>query len=1764
MSYRPYFRASIDQLELLFREAKDGHALEQIRDELRFRTTQRALNLLRTVEDAIKRSESKSTDVNQSPQGASVPPDIGGAHDLPSPVLAQRNDNEASGSSVQTSTSPTPGSGFGDSAEQSRKSSPAENQNQASESEPSISSPEKLPTKNHAKLLDLLAYLEHLAKLGERPVFSLEEYQQLVLTEADLKGQIGISHDVSNDEGQIWLRIERLQRTEPPSPASEIREWIVVSRDPNQSPKIQDVVTRTVSKSEADEMIAAGRLKADDLAPSLKMRDGKQMVDVVLRLDSQPSIKSAITSYVATSWTSWAQSEKPKRATIAIYDKFFSLYQSLQAEGVERPLEVVWGIGVARWKVRSHEINHPLIEQLVEIDVDTDSGVITIGPRSAMPQLALKPYFSLEIDGVDAVLGFMKHFVEALPSDVEFSPFQRSTFEPVLRFAATQLDSSGQYHPDGLQDVNDRTVPACTEALAVTDTWAIYARARSANFFIEDLDRLRRAVSGSPDLPGPSKKIVETPSSETTYSPSLIDITKATLGGPQSDSVLERSAEPMQAEDAEFFFPKPFNADQVAIVRRLEEADGVVVQGPPGTGKTHTIANIICHCLATGRKVLVTSKGEAALAVLREHIPEGIRDLTISLLTSEREGLKQLERAVAILASTATQMNPAALERQILSGQQQILELKERLASIDSELASFASKHLGRIPHKTCPDGLLPIELAQILASDADRHSWLPDTLALDPKYDPLFNDEDISKLRQARRALGKDMCYVTANVPALSDLPGGGQIVAIHEDLVNCAAIEREIEAGHLSRVRMAVANSAEKCRILSESIKELISLWDIVDDLIWLKPFAKSWLDGQPETDREKLFESLLVSVGDIRKKRTEMLGYAVSCPDAIIGDREVLDAVHRAAGAERPFGVMPFGKAQARQRFSSIRIEGRIPHSQEDWYKVERYLAWRSKVSATISRWNVLAVEYGLPNLKDQGDATARWFSEVLDKIDRAKRAARQGAAVIKREIPDLFPHRIDVQLILDSRDYASKALESIEANLTAARYRASHDLLESYIAKLKDSSGPIVEELRLFMKRDMGNPDVPASRISDEWQRLCGEIDRVNNLRSYVQTVSGVAHLIKQSGAPKWANNVLREEPEIEDKWAPDYWPESWSWIRFRSYLNEIDGKDRFRQLQALRRKYEAEVQQAFSEVVRLRTYLGLRQNITNQVEAALNMFMAALRHIGKGTGIRARRFRQDARNAMEKSYGAVPCWIMPTWRISESLPASLGSFDVVIIDEASQSDITALPALLRGKKVLVVGDDKQVSPTAAFVEEKKLLQLKHNYLKEQPFGPLMLPGFSLYELALATFPGKRIMLREHFRCVEPIIRFSFQFYEEPIVPVRIAKPSERLTPPLIDVYVRHGRKDKRQINVAEAEAIVDEIERVVGEPVFGKRTVGVVSLLAAKQAQYIQTRLLERIGEEQYLKHQITCGDSATFQGKERDIMFVSMVECPTTCSTKTALLFQQRFNVALSRARDRMYLFHSVTETMLKPDDLKARVLQHFKRPMPALQEMSKTLLEQCDSDFEREVLRRLLELGYRVTPQVRVGPFSIDMVVEGEADRRLAIELDGDKYHTPDRWADDLSRQRVMERVGWRFWRCWGSSFLLDPEGCFADLIATLNELKIQPSTSDTAVASHTEFRIIEDTSKPESQSAAVAAEEAVVDVGDRVVVTYNDEPGRQHTIVLSRDRTDPSMGIYSVGHPVGRTLIGAMVEDEIPIPSGETNRTATILGIEKPSDRN
>lgn len=409
--------------------------------------------------------------------------------------------------------------------------------------------------------------------------------------------------------------------------------------------------------------------------------------------------------------------------------------------------------------------------------------------------------------------------------------------------------------------------------------------------------------------------------------------------------------------------------------------------------------------------------------------------------------------------------------------------------------------------------------------------------------------------------------------------------------------------------------------------------------------------------------------------------------------------------------------------------------------------------------------------------------------------------------------------------------------------------------------------------------------------------------------------------------------------------------------------------------------------------------------------------------------------------------------MPTWRVVEQLPAELGAVELVIIDEASQSDITELPALLRGKKILVVGDDRQVSPTAPFVTQEKIGQLRHHYLGDMPFKSLLEPGESIYDLMRAVFPNERLMLKEHFRCVEPIIRFSMQFYPKKMLPLRIPEAHERLDPPLVDIYVPHGTRGKRKkINAAEAEVIVEEIAALTARPEMRNRTIGVISLVGAEQAEYIRSRLSEKIGEEIMQRHSILCVDSATFQGSERDIVYLSMVADSANKTALTMLRYEQRFNVAVSRARDRAVLVRSVRREELNPNDLKARLIAHFENPMPELEQIDDAP-SICESNFERDLMQRLLERGYRVQGQVGSIGYRIDMVVEGADRRRLAVECDGDRYHGPEQWRQDMRRQRVLERVGWRFWRSFASSFYRDPDGVMNDLFGMLTRMGIEPS---------------------------------------------------------------------------------------------------------------
>jgi very-short-patch-repair endonuclease len=404
------------------------------------------------------------------------------------------------------------------------------------------------------------------------------------------------------------------------------------------------------------------------------------------------------------------------------------------------------------------------------------------------------------------------------------------------------------------------------------------------------------------------------------------------------------------------------------------------------------------------------------------------------------------------------------------------------------------------------------------------------------------------------------------------------------------------------------------------------------------------------------------------------------------------------------------------------------------------------------------------------------------------------------------------------------------------------------------------------------------------------------------------------------------------------------------------------------------------------------------------------------------------------------------------------------FDVVIIDEASQSDVMALVALYLGKTVLVVGDHEQVSPSAVGQDLGVIQNLIFQYLRGIPNSDLYDGQISIYDLARQSFGGTTCLV-EHFRCVPEIIQFSnVVSYDGRIKPLRDAS-RVRLRPHTIAHRVSGSSRDGK-INRQEALTVASLLTAAMEQPEYKKNdagqplSFGVVSLVGDEQAIEIDNLIRAHVSPDRYELHRILCGNAAQFQGDERDVVFISLVDTAErgSLSLRDQELFKQRFNVAASRARDQMWIIHSLTpHDDLKADDLRRQLIEHAEDParlMRALEEKEKRM----QTNFEREVMKHLAAAGYRVTPHWKIGTFRIDLVVEGDG-KRLAIECDGDRYHSLEKLPEDMDRQSVLERMGWIFTRICSSEFLRNPARAMKPVFEKLETLEV-PRTGDPADA--------------------------------------------------------------------------------------------------------
>ncbi|MEM0935218.1 MAG: AAA domain-containing protein [Pseudomonadota bacterium] len=1480
-----------------------------------------------------------------------------------------------------------------------------------------------------------------------------------VFHEGDLDGLQGLHFDC--DDG-AWLRIERQRETRPPEPDEHITQFLTSTpSDPNRRPQIKPAIAVEVTIEEASDLAEGELLKPEDVHAIVE--DGIEVenrVRVVLHAETLVEMRRDYEHYAGGAWSDWARQERPVRLAISIYNDLFKIHSAIHtSEGT--PPELVWGIGIGRWVRGTERVDMPLIEQLVDIEVE-DGGAIAIRPRDLAPHLSLKPYLELDIDGSPKLQSELQdRLAQFLKGDVEFSPFT-TVWEPLLDTAANNLASSATHiSRDNLKAGESLT--AAGDDLRITSSWAIFGRPRSSEARVQDLNALRARVNDeTTDVPASIKGYAAPPPDQPRSDVSAFGLDNAVLGGvtaqgwePSASGAPRQgfspgggtpsdgdaaSLDPFAIGRKVHFFPLPFNEEQGKISDMIDDTKMHVVgvSGPPGTGKSHSIANIISHQMAMGKRVLVTARTPEAIAAVREKLPEVLQPLVIASVGTDRESAQQLQEAVSELSREVVGLDTDEALARKAHLERQIVECDRLAEKADDALAEIARANLAQLTW----DGAdhTPMELVDILADSAEAHDWFTDRPGKAP---PAQLDELLDRLRTTMPALTADIVYAGANLPKPDDLPTTAEIIAAHE--TELAWNAREIVDYNAAPTMALDSASAEaQARAVLAELEALDVLIEAATTTV--KGLALRALEPAGSIDRAAIATTLAF----IARKRALDHIAEVRFDRGTCGEKDFQQAAARGASGQKPVGFGLFNGA-LKSAIGSVRLNGAPPASSEEWQVVLEACRLEREAATIGEALRPFVSEKLMPAVPAHVWELAQHLKDRQAEIEDALEIADRVRPVVEALVA-LFPYGLDFDAIRVELD-CGPAIFAIRGNLP-----------DDYVApkaltRLREIAGksmlPMLGELRNLadaLGQDETDPrDIVAARgeITRELKRLAKVTKRLDALGCDLDTLA-------EAGAPDWVAR-LRDTPERAPNLIPATWAASWAWAQTQANVERIvalgNGDDHRRtksEAMARRRKL-------FEELIRTRTLLGLKGRMTGSIRSAMEAFTQAISKIGTGKGKRAPRFIRAAQEAAKKASPAAPVWIMPEYKIPEQLPPEFGDFDLVILDEASQSDITALAALARGKKILVVGDEEQVSPSVVGIADQKINALRAEFLDGLPNASLIDQNSSIFEITKRMHPDSHVMLREHFRCVAPIIQFSTRYYNNALVPLRVPKTSERFDPPLADIYIpgatRHGKT-----NASEARWIVDEIARLIHDPAHVGRDIGVISLIGGEQADKIGRMLVEdeRIGPEKIEQRRIIYGDARTMQGQERSIVFLSMVATPGHAHAQTTKADQQRINVAMSRARDRLYLVRSVSLEDLRPTDIKAEILHHFADPMPegrgATGKEAAGLLERCDSGFEREVLQRLMEANYRVRPQVAAGGFRIDLVVEGLEDRRLAIELDGDQYHGPDVWERDMARQAALERAGWVFWRVFGSQWKSNKEFWWRNLEDTLKRLGIEP----------------------------------------------------------------------------------------------------------------
>lgn len=1306
-------------------------------------------------------------------------------------------------------------------------------------------------------------------------------------------------------------------------------------------------------------------------------------------------------------WEDWARKALPLYQTQELYKKLFQL--SLRLEKERERLELIWGHGMLYWRIEGVSVRHPVLTTKMVIEFDEVSGIIRVLPASG---LLGRVHANFAMDFLDGLPINTVPKLSVLREEFNSNPIDPWDEKPCFSFYQQLVNL---LDPGGVINFKGRNLEP-TEEPQISNESVLFVRVKRSGYR-QDIEAILEWLKAGRKIPSIVSSIV----------------------GDEAEISDQKEDDEVSGDGQEIFFPLPANEEQRRIVERLTTHEGVTVQGPPGTGKSHTIVNIACHLLARGKRVLITAQAERPLRVLRRMFPEEIQPLCVTVLADDTTSLGELEAAVRSMSENVVSLDKEKTYKELEILCQKLRQIREEISTLRWRIKEIAQRESEKCYFMGRWWSLE--ELAEWVRREEGRVGWIPDSLPKDARL-PL-TDEELRRLYELTALIRpEDLVQMGKVMPDPDRLPTGmelNELMRAIEDSEEKLAHGESFLAGWEPSSDLTVGDLESLC----EDVKNAQAMIKQYEQESWK---SVVFLDIAAGGARRAAWENLAEWLNQVRDRLIELLQTVSLYNIALPEDRalaELKDMLAKLVDILGRGSLGLFDKFKYKQILKSCCVDGRSIQNASlariALAEVER----RELLEKLAIRWRKEVVPCGAPELDPtdprlvaKADDYSRTIREVLQWHDTVWPSVTRRLASLRMSV-SVPPSTLSLQELQIKLELA---VESLKAQDMKSKLLEVTRYLEEGRTLVESSS--LWDELRQALN----------ARSWQKWDQICA---RIRYLKSMEQLYGEFSELTARlsSAAPCWTEMIVDAVNNGKPLEFRNDILEAWEWRKAETYLTEIiyDNPDVLSERINLLRKQEEKL---VRNLISLSTWLGLAERITEEQRKSLIAWQQYVRKIGKGTGKYASYYRARAREEMRKARGAVPVWIMPLYQVVANFPPLEDLFDVVVMDESSQVDLKGVLVFARGRKALVVGDDKQISPYGVGVNKDQIHGLMEQYLGEIAHKELFGPDYSLYDLSKLCFPGV-IMLREHFRCLPEIIQFSNDLmYQGEILPLRKKESTFGDDwEPVKAVRVENGfRPPGKNINEPEAECLVDQVVRCCADSRYDGMTMGVISLLSDEQAYLIESMLVEKLGESEIKLRRIICGDAYYFQGDERHIMFLSLVE--SIGDHRPAVLNKmndfRRFNVAASRARNQMWLFYSVDPDDLHPEDVRARLIRYCCHPHRTHEKLV-LLEEECESEFERRVLRDLVNLGYKVKPQVRVGNYRIDLVVYGINDQ-LAVECDGEKYHPLDKWEEDWCRQEILERAGWKFYRIRGSAYFRSPQRAISDLVGVLHRMGIRP----------------------------------------------------------------------------------------------------------------